>query len=191
MAVPSLGSLSLRGIAREKNYNNYNSLSNPGSNLSLRNMSIGTQFGLINTANNSANRPDTSTPHQMSEFYSYDHDASSASAPSVSTTSASHNQNIGILSVGGSVTSDGGATITSRGVVIAPNTTTPTLSNNIDYDTASGTTGTFTVTFDTSTLLVGPSGTTYYCRAYATNSQGTTYGNTRSVTVTSSGGGFE
>ena len=191
MAVPSLGAITLRGIAREKRYNFYNSLTDPGSNLSLSEMSTGTQFGLINTANHPANRPNTSTPHQMSEFYAYDHDASSASAPTVFTNSASHNENLGILSVAGNVSSDGGASITSRGVVIAANTTTPTLSNNFDYDTASGTTGTFTVTFDTTSILVGPNGTTYYCRAYATNSVGTTYGGTKSVTVTVSGGGFQ
>ena len=181
--------LGLRGIAREKNYNNYNSIGNPGSNLSLAQMSTGTQFGLINSANHPANRPNTTAPHQMSEFYFYDHDASSASAPTVFTNSASHNTNLDLLSVAGNVSSDGGATVTQRGVVIAANTTTPTLSNNFEYDTASGTTGTFTVTFDTSQFLVGPNGTTYYCRAYATNSVGTSYGSTRSVTIQPSGGG--
>ena len=105
--------------------------------------------------------------------------------------SATHNTSTDVLSVSGNVSSDGGATITSRGVVIAPNTTTPTLTNNFDYETASGTTGTFTVTFDTSAIIVGPNGTTYYCRAYATNSVGTTYGTTRSVTVTAPEGGFQ
>jgi len=189
MAVPSSGTLSLRGIAREKRYNSYSTFQDPGSNLSLAEMSAGTQFGLINTANSIANRPNTSTPHQMSEFYAYDHNLSNATAPSVSTNSASHNQALGVLSVAGTVSSDGGASITSRGVVIAANTTTPTLSNNFDSDTASGTTGTFTVNFDTSSILVGPNGTTYYCRAYATNSVGTTYGAARSVTVTLGGGG--
>ena len=192
MAVPFTGALSLRGIAKEKNYNNYNSLSNPGSNLSLTNMSIGTQFGLINTANSATNRPNGSSPHQMSEFYAYDHDKSSATTPTVSTTSASHNSSLNILSVGGNVSSTGGASITSRGVVIAANTTTPTLSNNFDSGTASGTTGSFAVTFSTNGILVGPNGTVYYCRAYATNSQGTSYGSTRSVTITAGGNsGFQ
>ena len=188
MAVPSSGILSLRNIAREKRYNNYNTSIDPGSNLSLAEMSAGTQFGLINTANSAIHRPDTSTPHAMSEFYNYDHDKSSTTTPTVFTNSATHNENLGILSVAGNVSSDGGASITSRGVVIAANTTTPTLSNNFDSETASGTTGTFTVNFDTSSILVGPNGTTYYCRAYATNSQGTTYGATKSALVTGGGG---
>ena len=32
-------------------------------------------FDSINTANPATDRPDGSTPHSMSEFYSYDHDA--------------------------------------------------------------------------------------------------------------------
>ena len=43
------------------------------SNTSLSDLSDGT-VATINTGNASANRPDGSTPHQMSEFYSYDHD---------------------------------------------------------------------------------------------------------------------
>jgi hypothetical protein len=194
MACPSFGAITIRGIAREKKYNNYNSIGTQdvSYNLSLKNLSTGAQLGTINTANSFSNRPDGIGPHSMSEFYSYDHDKTSTTTPTVTTTSASHNSNLNILSVAGNVSSDGGATITSRGVVIAANTTTPTLSNNFDSDTASGTTGSFTVTFSTSSFLVGPNGTVYYCRAYATNSQGTTYGTTRSVTITTSGnGGFQ
>ena len=43
------------------------------ANSSLEDLSDGT-VATINTGNASANRPDGSTPHQMSEFYSYDHD---------------------------------------------------------------------------------------------------------------------
>ena len=44
------------------------------ANTSLSDLSDGT-VATINTLNASANRPDGSTPHAMSEFYSYDHDA--------------------------------------------------------------------------------------------------------------------
>ena len=44
------------------------------ANSSLEDLSDGT-VATINTLNLSANRPDGSTPHAMSEFYSYDHDA--------------------------------------------------------------------------------------------------------------------
>ena len=43
------------------------------SNTTLASASIGS-YGTINTDNASADRPDGSTPHTMSEFYSYDHD---------------------------------------------------------------------------------------------------------------------
>ena len=43
------------------------------ANTSLSDLSDGT-VATINTGNDSADRPDGSTPHAMSEFYSYDHD---------------------------------------------------------------------------------------------------------------------
>lgn len=70
---------------------------------------------------------------------------------------------------GGSITNDGGAIITARGVCwsITQNPTTA------DGKTSDGTgTGTFT-----SAITGLTSTTTYYVRAYATNSAGTSYGN--------------
>jgi hypothetical protein len=72
MAVPASGALSLRGIRRELGTNNYNS-STSYSGISLYSCSIGT-YGTINTVNASSDRPNTIPPHQMSEFYNYDHD---------------------------------------------------------------------------------------------------------------------
>ncbi len=69
---------------------------------------------------------------------------------------------------GGNVTSDGGAAVTARGVVwsAAPN---PTLA---DSKTTNGVgTGEFVAE-----LITLEAGTTYYVRAYATNSEGTAYG---------------
>ena len=48
------------------------------ANSSLEDLSDGT-VATINTANDSADRPDGSAPHRMTEFYNYDHDASSTS----------------------------------------------------------------------------------------------------------------
>ncbi|MDO9339355.1 MAG: hypothetical protein Q7T72_02360, partial [Bacteroidales bacterium] len=70
---------------------------------------------------------------------------------------------------GGEVTDDGGATITARGVCW--NTSLdPTVSNSKTSD------GTGTGSF-TSSLIGLTAGTTYYLRAYATNTAGTGYGN--------------
>ena len=91
-----------------------------------------------------------------------------ANPPAVTTSAVS---NIGANSAtsGGNVTSDGGATVTARGVCW--NTTgTPTLSDSHTTD------GTGTGTFTSSITGLQPN-TTYYVRAYATNSVGTLYGN--------------
>ena len=74
---------------------------------------------------------------------------------------------------GGTITSDGGLPVTSRGLVwgTSPGSTT-----------FSTTTGAGTGAFSTS--LTGLSmATTYYIRAYATNSIGTSYGNELSFTT--------
>ena len=66
------------------------------------------------------------------------------------------------------VTSDGGAAITQRGVCWSK-TPNPTVSSNKTHD------GTGTGSF-TSAITGLSSATTYYLRAYATNSVGTAYG---------------
>ena len=79
-----------------------------------------------------------------------------------------------------SVTADGGSAITERGVVY--NTAaSPTTSNT--KVTAAGTTGNFN-----STLTGLAASTTYYVRAYATNSVGTTYGSDVSFTTSAAAG---
>jgi len=78
---------------------------------------------------------------------------------------------------GGNITSDGGATITARGVCWST-TTTPTIANSKTSD-AEGS-GVFT-----SSVTGLTPGTTYYIRAYATNRIGTAYGNEVTVAATS------
>ena len=76
---------------------------------------------------------------------------------------------------GGNVTSDGGASVTERGVCIAT-VSNPTTSHS--KITAAGGTGTFTC------AITGlQEGTTYFVRAYATNSKGTAYGEQVSFTT--------
>ena len=71
MALPASGQITLGEIHAELDDEN-------PINGSLKEASDGT-VATINTANASANRPDGSAPHSMSEFYSYNHDASSSS----------------------------------------------------------------------------------------------------------------
>jgi len=73
MAVPSSGNeLRMSGIFAELDENDYTAASQEPCRLSQ--LSDGT-VQTINLANVSANRPDGSVPHAMSEFYSYDHDS--------------------------------------------------------------------------------------------------------------------
>ncbi|MCR8642965.1 S-layer homology domain-containing protein [Paenibacillus sp. N1-5-1-14] len=80
--------------------------------------------------------------------------------------------------VGGNVTSDGGTVITERGIVLSTSSN-PTKTTFILKTIFAGTTGSYTAT----TMLVLTPGTTYYVRAYATNSVGTSYGNEVSFTT--------
>ena len=104
---------------------------------------------------------------------------SSAVLPTITTGEATE---VAILSatVSGNVTSDGGASVTERGVCWAT-TENPTISDN-KLTNGSGT-GEFTVS-----LTNLSAGTTYYARAYATNSVGTAYGNVVTFTTESEGG---
>ena len=90
-----------------------------------------------------------------------------ANLPMVSTIAISNITNTNANS-GGIVTSEGSSPVIARGVCWS-NTPNPTISNSFTTD-ASGT-GAFT------SILSGlTSNTTYYVRAYATNSSGTSYG---------------
>jgi hypothetical protein len=105
-------------------------------------------------------------------------DAGSSTTTPTVTTTAVFNTAQTTASSGGNVTSDGGAAVIARGVCYgtSPN---PTISGSHTTD-GSGT-GTFTSTI---TGLIA--NTTYYIRAYATNSVGEAYGNQVTVTTTSS-----
>ena len=82
---------------------------------------------------------------------------------------------------GGNVTSDGGLSITTRGICWSTSHN-PTLS---DSHTTDGTgTGSFT-----SSLIGLSASTTYYVRAYASNSLVTIYGDEQSFTTEAGGGG--
>ncbi len=93
-------------------------------------------------------------------------------APTVTTPTATSITATG-ATLGGNVTADGGATITERGVVYSATATNnnPLIgATGVTKVTTSGTTGLFTVPV---TGLAG--GTDYRFKAYATNSEGTSY----------------
>jgi len=100
------------------------------------------------------------------------HVIASFSSPSVDTTVAGSTTDRTTLS-GGNVTSDGGATVTARGVCYgaSPNPTTPCTSD-----------GSGTGIFTSSLSGLDPS-TLYYYRAFATNSIGTSYGSNLNFTT--------
>ena len=96
-----------------------------------------------------------------------------ASVPTVTTTAISNITENSATS-GGTVTATGGAAITAQGVCWST-TANPTISNSF---TTNGTTTPFT-----SNLTGLTASTTYYVRAYATNSAGTSYGSQISFTT--------
>jgi len=96
--------------------------------------------------------------------------------PTLSTTAAT-----GITTTtataGGTISSDGGAAVTLRGVCWSNSTAPTTANNKTDNGTSIGT--------YTSNLTGLSASTTYYLRAYATNSAGTAYGNELQFTTLS------
>jgi uncharacterized protein (TIGR02145 family) len=96
--------------------------------------------------------------------------------PTLSTTTISLITSTTAIS-GGNITSDGGSTVTAKGVCWSTSTT-PTISNSKTSN------GTGTGSFTSSITGLSPS-TTYCVRAYATNSVGTAYGNEFCFTTTS------
>lgn len=91
-----------------------------------------------------------------------------ATLPVIATTSISNITQTSAIS-GGNISSDGGATISARGICWST-TPAPTTANNKTSD------GTGTGSF-TSSITALSASTKYYVRAYATNSAGTAYGN--------------
>jgi uncharacterized protein (TIGR02145 family) len=79
------------------------------------------------------------------------------------------NKTINSATLGANITSDGGATITERGVVWST-TSNPTITSNLGKKSTTGTTGQFSVNVTGLTP-----NTIYHFRGYATNSVGTGY----------------
>ncbi len=108
-------------------------------------------------------------PYNVKKGCYYEHKSPAKSEIMLSTTAVSAITTNSAIS-GGNITADGGSAITARGIVWGTSMQ-PTLSDNVVTDAGMGT-GEFTANL---TGLM-PS-TNYYVRAYATNANGTTYGN--------------
>ena len=80
---------------------------------------------------------------------------------------------------GGNISSDGGATVTARGVCWSTSTNPTTTGSHTTDSSGTGSYASSITALTTSTF--------YYVRAYAINSAGTSYGNQVSFTTTSSG----
>lgn len=98
------------------------------------------------------------------------------SAPTVTTSNVTDITETTALG-GGSVTSDGGTTVTERGICWST-------SHNPTIDDQHGSNGTGTGSFTVEMANLNPN-TTYYVRAYAINSVGTSYGEEISFSTTS------
>jgi len=102
----------------------------------------------------------------------------SLSSAVLTTSSISSITNTSAIS-GGNISSDGGASVTARGIVWS------TIANPTIALSTKTTDGTGTGAF-TSNITGLSAGTTYYVRAYAINSEGTAYGSQTSFTTTGS-----
>jgi poly(3-hydroxybutyrate) depolymerase len=102
-------------------------------------------------------------------FFFFFYGSVTTQIPTLSTSAIS---NLGSTTAtsGGNVSADGGATVTARGVVWSTNPT-PVISLSTKSSNGSG-----TGTYSSSLTSLSPN-TTYFVRAYATNSAGTAYGN--------------
>jgi hypothetical protein len=103
-------------------------------------------------------------------------DPAPASVPTVTTASVTNITSTGAQS-GGTVSDDGGATVTARGVVWST-AESPTLADSLGQTSDGQGEGNFT-----SEIANLPPETTCYVRAYATNAVGTAYGATQTFTT--------
>jgi len=183
MACPSSGQITLWGVAKELELNDYFStipvstyISYYADPVSLANMSTGAGgFDSINTANAAANRPNGSSPHSLDEFYAYNHDEVAPTPPGINTVSASWNSSTDTASLQAYIYYGAGS-INKRGFVISAYNTTPVQnqSGSMTYLVGS--------TLNPYATSVGlASGATYYVRGFAESNAGAVgYGNVRS-----------
>lgn len=110
----------------------------------------------------------------------YKDNGGNVTTPTITTTTPTNISNNSAI-CGGNVTSDGGAAIIQRGICYSTSQN-PTTENNVV--TSGNGTGSFTCN-----LMGLTPNTKYYVKAYAINSQGTSYGTQKNFTTSNGGGG--
>jgi len=129
---------------------------------------VGTRSATISIANDDSDE----------NPYNFSIQGTGVSAPAVTTSAASSVTGTG-ATLGGNVTSDGAAAVTERGFVYSSINTAPTIGGaNVTQDTSGTGTGVFNEAISSLTAA-----THYYYQAYATNSEGTTYGGVEEFTT--------
>jgi gliding motility-associated-like protein len=141
-----------------------------GGNLANYNGTVGLNLAVGQNITDAVGNPLGGVEPSNDEIYT----VVNPTLPTVVTTVATDITSVSATS-GGNVTSDGYATVTSRGVYWS----TSPIPTSANYSSTDGSgTGIFT-----SSLLSLTQGTTYYYRAYAINSEGTGYGTEYSFTT--------
>ena len=185
MAVPASGEITILGLAREKVYDNYSSTSTPTKPYSLKDLATSGNSGGSGTSFESTNTNGKDTTGTV-------------------TTSAETNVSNNQFTMNGSISSYGGggmnivvphkmsefhgydhdlATGPEKGFVYSSSNSTPTIgASGVTKRAVSGSsTGNYSYTQSSGIL----SSTTYYYRAYITNSAGTVYGAVETLTTSS------
>ncbi|GGZ13689.1 hypothetical protein GCM10007049_01880 [Echinicola pacifica] len=113
-------------------------------------------------------------------FDNFDFDeAQSAALPTLTSNSPASSIGVNSAQMGGNISDDGGATVTERGLVYSYSTNNPVINGD---ETDKKEIGSGSGAFSSTITDLSPN-TTYYYRAYATNSVGTAYGNVVNFTT--------
>jgi len=118
---------------------------------------------------------DVGTAYGEQKSFTTLEDDDEATLPTVTTadiTNITENSAIG----GGNITSDGGANVTARGIAYSTSQNPTTSDNTVSSGSGTG-------SFEADMTGLDPN-TTYYVRAFATNSEGTAYGEQKNFTTT-------